>query len=59
MEYLFTVAKDYGLFVALVVYNFWQNQQRESRYLAVIETLSVEVKERLTHIEAFMKGGRK
>lgn len=52
MELLLQVAKEYGLFVALVVYVIWDSRQRESRYIAIIATLSEEVKERLTRIES-------
>jgi Flp pilus assembly pilin Flp len=49
------VAKEYGLFVALVVYVLWSNRERESKYINVIQTLSEEVKERLTKIETIIK----
>lgn len=52
MELLLQVAKEYGLFVALVVYVIWDSRQRESRYIAIISTLSEEVKERLARIES-------
>lgn len=52
MELLLQVAKEYGLFVALVVYVIWDSRQRENRYIAIIATLSEEVKERLTRIES-------
>jgi hypothetical protein len=40
MEWLSVVAKEHGLFVALVVYVMYSNQQREKRYISVIEQLS-------------------
>lgn len=52
MDWLLTVAKEYGLFVALVVYVLWSNREREQKYLIVIQTLSEEVKDRLTKIES-------
>jgi hypothetical protein len=45
------IADKYGLFVTLVVYVLWTNYKRESRYIKVIETLSDDVKDRLTKIE--------
>lgn len=52
MELLFQVAKEYGLFVALVMYVIWDSRQRESRYITIIATLSEEVNERLARIES-------
>lgn len=51
MDFIMQIAKEYGLFVALVVYVLWDTKQRETRYLNVIETLSEEVKDRLSKIE--------
>ena len=34
MEWLFEVAKEYGLFVCLVAYVLWDSRQREDRYIA-------------------------
>lgn len=55
MDVLLGVAKQYGLFVALVVYVLWTNRERENRYIDVIKTLSEEVKERLTKIETHIR----
>lgn len=52
MELLLQVAKEYGLFVALVVYVVWDSRQREGKYITIIATLSEEVKERLARIES-------
>lgn len=52
MDWLFEIAKEYGLFVALVAWVLYTNRERELRYIAVIKTLSEEVKERLAKIEA-------
>lgn len=41
----------FALFLALLIWVLWKNDQREGRYLTVIQTLSEEVKERLTKIE--------
>jgi Flp pilus assembly pilin Flp len=54
MEFL-VVAKEYGLFVALVCFVLWTNWVRENRYINIIQTLSEEVKERLTKIEIQIK----
>lgn len=51
MDVLMGVAKQYGLFVALVVYVLWSSRERENRYIDIVKTLSEEVKERLTKIE--------
>lgn len=55
MDWLINIAKEYGLFVALVVYVLWDSRQRELKYLVVIQTLSEEVKDRLTKIEAVLR----
>jgi|GraSoiStandDraft_51_1057287.scaffolds.fasta_scaffold1666055_2 Flp pilus assembly pilin Flp len=55
MEFLVGVAKEYGLFVALVCFVLWTNWVRENRYINIIQTLSEEVKERLTKIEIQIK----
>lgn len=54
MQFLMETAKTYGLFVALVCWVLYENKQRETRYLNVIETLTEEVKERLRVIEQKM-----
>lgn len=43
--------KQYGPSTCLVIYVLFKNEQRETKYLAVIQTLSEEVKDRLTKIE--------
>jgi hypothetical protein len=55
MDFLIGIAKEYGLFVALVVYVLWTNRERENKYIEVIQTLSEEVKDRLTKIETIIK----
>jgi Flp pilus assembly pilin Flp len=55
MDWLLQVAKEYGLFAALVCYVIWDSRQREHKYIAVIQTLSIEVKERLTKIETALR----
>lgn len=66
MDWLLQVAKDYGLFVALVAYILWyfdrliekmrkENSEREAKYQAIIQTLTDDVKERLAKIEAFIR----
>lgn len=52
MEWLTQIVKEYGLFAGLVAYVLYDSRQREHKYLAVIQTLSEEVKDRLTKIEA-------
>ena len=46
MDWILNVAKDYGLFVALVVYVLYDSRQRENRYIvreqkyiAIIESI--------------------
>ena len=55
LDLLLGVAKQYGLFVALVVYVLWENSKRENKYINIIKTLSEEVKERLTKIETHIR----
>lgn len=40
VDWLIAVGREYGLFVALVVYVLWQNQKREERYIKIIDKLS-------------------
>lgn len=54
-NFILGIAKEYGLFVALVVYVLYTNRERENRYIDVIKTLSEEVKERLTKIETIIR----
>lgn len=51
MEIITQLAQEYGLFVALVVYNLWANQKREERYIQIIDTLSEEIKIDLADIK--------
>lgn len=54
MEILMELAQQYGLFVALVVYVLWTNQNRENRYINVIDQLSDsfnEIKNDVKHIK--------
>jgi hypothetical protein len=44
VEIITQLAQEYGLFVALVVYNLWANQKREERYIEIINVLSDEIK---------------
>jgi hypothetical protein len=44
MDWLAEIGKEYGLFVALVVYVLWENQKREERYIQIIDSLSEEIK---------------
>jgi len=40
MDWLVEIGKEYGLFVALVVYVLWANQKIEERYMDIINDLS-------------------
>jgi hypothetical protein len=51
MDWLVEIGKEYGLFVALVVYVLWTNQKREEQYIAIIDTLSKEIKDDLAIIK--------
>jgi hypothetical protein len=58
MEIFMSLAKEYGLFVALVAWVLWTNDKREKKYIDreekyidIVKTLSEEVKIRLTKIE--------
>ena len=44
MDWLLDIGKEYGLFVALVVYVLYENKRREERYIEIIKTLSDEIK---------------
>jgi hypothetical protein len=55
MEWLFEVAKIWGPATALVCWVLYTNWIREQRYLGIVQTLSEEVKERLTKIETMVK----
>jgi hypothetical protein len=44
LDIITQLAQEYGLFVALVVYNLWANQKREERYIEIINVLSDEIK---------------
>lgn len=44
MDWLLEIGKEYGLFVALVIYVLYENKRREERYIQIIETLSDEIK---------------
>lgn len=45
MEWIAEIAKEYGLFVALVVYVIWDTRQREQRYIGIIDSLSANYTE--------------
>lgn len=51
MEWLVEIGKEYGLFVALVVYVLFENKKREERYIAIIDTLAEEIKSDLAVIK--------
>jgi len=40
MEWLTSIAEQYGLFVALVVYVIYDSKQRETRYINTIDSLA-------------------
>lgn len=63
MDFLSQVAKDYGLFAALVAYILWffdkliktnreENTAREARYIGVIDKLSDSFSELTKEVEA-------
>ncbi len=56
LEWLVEIGKEYGLFVALVVYVLWANQKREERYIEIINRLSEEIKIDLVKIKEKMWG---
>lgn len=58
MDWLLEIGKEYGLFVALVVYVLWANQKREERYIEIINNLSEEIKGDLAFIKERIGGGR-
>jgi hypothetical protein len=58
MDWLIDIGKEYGLFVALVVYVLYENKRREERYIAIIDTLSEEIKSDLAVIKNRIGGER-
>jgi hypothetical protein len=58
MDWLIEIGKEYGLFVALVVYVLYENKRREERYIAIIDTLSEEIKGDLAIIKNRIGGER-
>jgi hypothetical protein len=56
MDWLVEISKEYGLFVALVVYVLLENKKREERYIAIIDTLSEEIKGDLAIIKNRISG---
>lgn len=46
LETLLPIAQEYGLFVVLVVFVFWENRGRESRSREREDTFIVETRER-------------
>lgn len=59
MDWLLEIAQEYGLFVALVIYVLWENKRREERYIAIIDTLSEEIKGDLAIIKHHIGGENK
>lgn len=56
---LMDIAKQYGLFVALVVYTLWENNKREQRYIQIIEKLTDAFSDLRRDVEAiknYLKG---
>ena len=51
MDWIVEIGKEYGLFVALVVYVLYENKKREERYIQIIDTLSEEIKGDLAEIK--------
>jgi hypothetical protein len=58
VDWLIEIGKEYGLFVALVVYVLYENKRREERYIAIIDTLSEEIKSDLAVIKNRIGGER-
>ena len=59
MDWLLQIAQEYGLFVALVIYVLWENKRREERYIAIIDTLSEEIKGDLAIIKNHIGGDKR
>lgn len=59
MDWLLEIGKEYGLFVALVIYVLYENKRREERYIQIIETLSDEIKVDLAAIMQKMESKSK
>jgi hypothetical protein len=59
VDWLLEIAQEYGLFVALVIYVLWENKRREERYIAIIDTLSEEIKGDLAIIKNHIGGEKR
>ena len=59
MDWLLEIGKEYGLFVALVIYVLYENKRREERYIEIIQTLSEEIKVDLAAIMQKIEAGEK
>jgi hypothetical protein len=55
MDIFLQLAKEHGLFIALVAYVIWDKHVTIQKYLTIIHTLSEEVKDRLTKIESSLR----
>lgn len=55
MDWLTQIAKEYGLFVALVVYVLWEGRNRELRYISIIDKLSKSFTELKKDVEQIRK----
>lgn len=51
MDWLFKIAKEYGLFVTLVCYVLWDSRGREARYISIIDELSQQIGKKLVIVE--------
>lgn len=59
---LMDIAKQYGLFAALVAYVLWENNKREARYISIIEKLTAafsDLKRDVEEIKNYLKGSGK
>lgn len=66
MEWFLQIAKEYGIFACIMLLALYKYdklvqkvqsdaKEREDKYLAVIQTLSEEVKERLSKLETLIR----
>lgn len=55
MDWLFEIGRQYGVTAMIVAFMIWDGRSREQKYIAIIATLTEDVKDRLTKIEATLR----
>lgn len=55
MDWLIEIAKQYGLFAALVAYVLWDARHRELRYISIIDRLAKSFSDLKKDVEQIRK----